>query len=129
MSKIAVVALFAICSITYVQGNIFTNAINDGIYSVIDALLKDKYQDNPRKAECMSEDFRRNHIADKFYTTDLLVNQEKLSRELQPYIDAANLKCDVVAFLMSPLGIGIMVLIACMLAISCICCLIRCICR
>lgn len=90
-SKLFVLAFFAICSITYIQGNILKDAIDDGIYTLIDSYIKDQYKDNPRKAECMSEDFRRNRVADKFYTTDIITNPEKLSRELQPYIDAANL--------------------------------------
>ncbi|KAJ6641035.1 hypothetical protein Bhyg_05968 [Pseudolycoriella hygida] len=129
MNKIAVCSFLVICTITLIQGNIFKTVIDDGIYSLIDTYVKDQYKDNPRKAECMSEDFRRNRIADKFYTADIITNPDKLSRELQPYIDAADLKCDVVAFLLSPWGIGILVLIACLLALSCICCLIRCICR
>lgn len=90
-SKIAVVALFVVCSITFIQGNVFKSVFDDTIYTVIDAVVKNKYQDNPRKAECVSEDFRRNRIADKFYTTDLLTNPDKLSRELQPYLDATDL--------------------------------------
>lgn len=39
----------------------------------------------------MAEDFRRNRIADKFYTTDLITNPDKLSKELQPYLDATDL--------------------------------------
>lgn len=89
---IAVLVLFAIGSIAYVQGNI----VKDGIYTVIEVILKDKYRDNPRKAECMLDDFKRNDIADKLLTTDLFINQEKLSRELQPYIDASNLSMEMI---------------------------------
>lgn len=85
------IAFFVICSITFIQGNIFKSVIDDGIYALIDTYVKDEYKDNPKKAECMIDDFRKNRIADKFYTTDLITNPDKLSKELQPYIDAANL--------------------------------------
>lgn len=90
-SKIAVIAFFAICAITLIQGNFITDAVDSGIYNIIDVYLKEKFKDNPRKAECMSDDFRRNNVASKFYTTDIAFNQEKLQRELQPYMDAVNL--------------------------------------
>lgn len=85
------IAFFVICSITFIQGNIFKTAIDEGIYAVIETYLEKKYADNPNKAACMSDDFRRNKIVDKFYTSDLLTNPDKLSRELQPYIDVAEL--------------------------------------
>lgn len=101
-SKIAVFTFFVVCSITLIQGNIIKDALDEGIYSLIDVYLKDQYKDNPRKAECMSEDFRRNHIVDKFYTTDLITNPDKLSRELQPYRDASNLsKCITMAVIIA----------------------------
>lgn len=148
-SKLALIAFFVICSITFIQGNIIKSFIDDGIYAVIDTSMKDRYGDNQKKAECMSDDFRRNRIADKFYTTDVITNPEKLSKELQPYIDEADLsmytvvinkcniiniclffiECEVIAFIQSPWGIGILLLLACMIILSCICCLIRCICR
>lgn len=85
------ISFFVICSITFIQGNIFREAIDGGIYTIIDSMLKDEYKDNPKKAECMSKDFRSNNIADKFYTVDIVTNTEKLQRELQPFIDEANL--------------------------------------
>lgn len=33
------------------------------------------------------DDFRRNKVADKFFTSDLLFNTAKLEREIQPYVD------------------------------------------
>lgn len=39
----------------------------------------------------MVDNFKRNKVADKFYTTDLLTNQDKLKQEVQPYVDGANL--------------------------------------
>lgn len=86
-SKITVLALFVICSITFIQGNFVKSIVDEGIYTLIDAFVNDKYKDNPKKAECMSKDFRQNQVANKFYTT----NPEKLSRELQPFIDEADL--------------------------------------
>lgn len=90
-SKICVLAFFVICTVTFIQGNFIQNAIDDGVYAFIDAYLKAQYKDNPRKAECVSEDFRRNRIADKFFTTDLFTNNDKFSREIEPYMDAVNL--------------------------------------
>jgi hypothetical protein len=74
------------------QGNIFKNFADDRIYDAIQIVLKNQYPDNQAKVQCMVDDFRRNKVADKFYTIDLLTNNEKLSKEIQPYVDEANLK-------------------------------------
>lgn len=84
-------AFFVVCAISFVQGNFVKDALDETIYAAIDVYLKEEYKDNPKKAECMSEDFRRNRIVDKFYTTELITNPDKLTRELQPYRDAVNL--------------------------------------
>lgn len=73
------------------QSNIVKEAIDDGVYAAIHAILKNQYPNEPEKAQCMVDDFRRNKVADKFYTPDLLFNSDKLQREIKPYTDEANL--------------------------------------
>lgn len=125
--KIVLISFFVVCTIALVQSNVLKNAIDEGVYSAIHAVLKNQYPDEPEKVQCMIDDFRRNHIADKFYTADIIANPEKLKSEIQPYVDASNAFCTVIVFFQTPLGI---VAIVCLflLAISIICCLIRCIC-
>jgi len=123
MNKVTLIAFIAVCSLAFTQGNV----LDDGIYTAIHAILKNQYPNEPEKTQCMVDDFRRNKVADKFYTFDLIVNTEKLQREIQPYVDEANLKCTLIAFFQSTWGILALILLFC-LAISIICCLIRCIC-
>lgn len=125
--KIVLLSFIAICTIAAVQGNIFKTFADDRIYDVIKIVLKNQYPDNEKKVECMVDDFHRNKVADKFYSIDLLTNHEKLSREMQPYVDEANLKCTLIEFFQSPLGICVLIAFF-LLALSIICCLIRCIC-
>ncbi|CRK97808.1 CLUMA_CG011184, isoform A [Clunio marinus] len=117
INKVTLISFFVICSIAYIQGNIITNAIDDGIYGAIHQILKNQYPENPEKAQCMVDDFRRNHVADKFYTPDLLFNNDKLQREIQPYVDKASIQCNVILFFQSPLGICVLVALF-LLAIS-----------
>lgn len=138
------ITFFAVCSFAFIQCNFIKDSIDEGIYAAIHSILKNQYPDEPEKSQCMIDDFRRNHVADKFYTPDLITNTEKLKREIQvcvdknlldsmtnshfqPYVDEANLKCTLIAFFQSPLGICVLVALF-LLAISIICCLIRCIC-
>lgn len=85
------ISFFVVCSVAFIQGNIIKDAIDDGVYSAIHAILRNQYPDEPEKAQCMTDDFRRNKIADKFYSADLLLNTDKLQKEIQPYVDEANL--------------------------------------
>lgn len=127
-SKVALITFLTVCSLAFcVHGNVLKNAIDDGVYGAIHAILKNQYPDEPEKSQCMVDDFRRNKVADKFYTPDLLFNNDKLQREIQPYVDEANLKCTLIVFFQSPIGICVLVGLF-LLAISIICCLIRCIC-
>lgn len=121
------ISFIAVCTLAIVQGNVFKGFADEGIYEAIRVVLKRQYPDNDQKVSCMVDDFRRNKVADKFYTFDLLTNQDKLSQEIQPYVDEANIKCTIIEFFQSPLGIAALVLLF-LLALSIICCLIRCIC-
>ena len=65
-----------------------SDAIDDGVYGIIHIMLRSEYPDE--KAKCMVDDFRSNKVVDKFFSADLLFNNEKLKREIQPYVDFAN---------------------------------------
>jgi hypothetical protein len=126
-SKVVLISFVAICSLAFVQSNIIKNAIDDTVYAAIHVILKNQYPNEPEKAQCMVDSFRRNHVADKFYTPDIVLNTAKLEKEIQPYADEANFTCSLIAFFQSPIGICVIVALF-ILAISIICCLIRCIC-
>jgi hypothetical protein len=80
--KFVLISFIAVCAIAFVQGNVFKGFADDAIYEAIRVVLKRQYPDNEEKTKCMVDDFRRNKVADKFYTIDLLTNQEKLSQEV-----------------------------------------------
>lgn len=126
-SKLVLLSFIALCSVALVQGNVLKGFVDDGIYGAISLVLKQQYPGQEEKTKCMVDDFRRNKVVDKFYTFELITNQEKLSREIQPYVDEANLKCTLILFFQSPIGICVLVALF-VLAILIICCLIRCIC-
>lgn len=127
MNKVILIAFLAVCSVAVIECNLLKGLADDGVYTAIEAILKNQYPNEDEKTKCMVDDFRRNHVADKFYTPDILFNQDKLQREIQPYVDEANVKCTLIVFFQSPLGIAALVLLF-LLALSIICCLIRCIC-
>lgn len=127
MNKLIFITFIVVCSSAVAQSGIFKGFVDDTIYGAIHVVLKNQYPHEPEKTDCMIADFRRNKVADKFYTPDLLVDQDKLAREIQPFIDEANLKCTLIQFFQSPLGICVLIALF-LLAISIICCLIRCIC-
>lgn len=76
------ISFIAVCIVAFAQANILKGFADDGIYEAIRVVLKRQYPDNEVKVSCMVDDFRRNKVADKFYTFDLLTNQDKLSREV-----------------------------------------------
>jgi hypothetical protein len=76
------ISFIAVCSLAIVQGNVFKGFADDAIYEAIRVVLRRQYPDNDQKVACMVDDFRRNKVADKFYTFDLLTNQDKLSQEV-----------------------------------------------
>lgn len=127
MNKYIFIGFVAVCFAAAAQGNIFKTFADDRIYDAIEVVLRNQYPDNHKKVQCMVDDFRRNKVADKFYTIELLTNQEKLNREIQPYVDEANLKCSLIEFFQSWIGIAVLICLF-LLALSIICCLIRCIC-
>lgn len=77
------ISFIAVCTLAFAQGNIFKGFADDAIYEAIRVVLKRQYPDNDSKVACMVDDFRRNKVADKFYTIELLTNQEKLSQEVK----------------------------------------------
>lgn len=90
-SKVALITFIAVCSCAFIQANVLKSFADDAVYTAIHAILKNQYPQEPEKVQCMLDDFRRNKIADKFYTPDIILNNEKLQREIQPYVDEANL--------------------------------------
>lgn len=90
---------------------------NDRIYDLIHVILKNQYPDEPEKTDCMLKDFKQNKFADKFYTPDRLPDEEKLAREIKPFIDEINIKCTLIQFFKSTLGIsviiGVLIIVIC----------------
>lgn len=80
------------------QNGVFKGFVDDSIYEAIQIILKNQNPHEPEKTACIIAEFRVNKVADKFYTPDLLVDQEKLTREIQPYIEKVNLKCTLIQF-------------------------------
>jgi len=121
--------LFFVTSITvYVDfGNAFRIPIvDDAIYKAIHGLLLVDNPDKPELVKCIVDDFKGNKIADKFYTPDLLINTAKLKEEINPYLEVAQVKCNIALFIQSPLGIFALIAVLLLLILSC-CCVIKCI--
>ena len=127
-SKVILIALIAVSSLAlYTQGNVIKDAANEVAYAAMEIALKNEYPNQPEMQQCMIDDFRRNHVADKIWTSDLVFNTDKLQRELKPYRDEAHVKCKLIVFFQSTPGIFALVGLFC-LALIIICCLIRCVC-
>lgn len=93
MNKLIIITFAVLCAAAFVQGNIFKKFADDRIYDAIDIVLKNQYLDNQKMVQCIVDNFRRNNVAEKFYTIDILTGQDTLSKGIQPYVDEANLKC------------------------------------
>ncbi|KAL7037449.1 hypothetical protein ACKWTF_009227 [Chironomus riparius] len=123
MNKLIFITFVIVCSSAVAQNGMFKGFVDDTIYGAIHVVLKNQYPHEPEKTDCMIADFRRNKVADKFYTPDLLVDQDKLAKKIQPFIDESNYNCTF-QFFQSPLGICVLIALF-LLAIGFICCLIR----
>jgi hypothetical protein len=95
-SKVVLISFVAICSLAFVQSNTIKDAIEDTIYAAIHVVLQNQYPNEPQKAQCMLDHFRRNQVADKFFTPDIVLNTSKLEEEIKPYTDEANLACTLI---------------------------------
>lgn len=118
----AVVAFAAISS-----ANVISDAADNLIYSAIySGLIADGK--TPNQASCLVDGFRQNHIADKLKSINIITNPEQLKRDIQPYVDAAEIKCYITEFIQTPIGIGVAIIVG-LLLLAMACWLIRCICR
>lgn len=127
------ISFIAIClTASCVKANVLSSLVDDGIYTAIDAIVNQKYKDKPEEErECISSKFRKDKVAEKFYTRDLLFNNQKLQKELEPYFSGTETYCEWIVFASTPLGICLMVGIAIMLLsliIGLLVALCRCIC-
>lgn len=101
---------FAICIFASANADVFKNFADDRIYDAIKLALKAKYPDDePAVIDCMDTVFRHEKIADKFYTVELLTNQQKLQKEIEPYEVTARAGCTAKEFFTSPLGIVVII--------------------
>jgi len=67
--------------------------INDKIYDKIEDIFRSKYPKDHDLAKCMTEYMRANKQVDRFYYPQLLVDNAKLEKELEPYTTNAELSC------------------------------------
>ena len=123
-SKLIILTFIVFCS--SVKAQTVTEKTNSTLYEAIHVILKNQYPREPDKTDCMIEDFKQNNVTGKFYTPDILADQEKLTKEIQPDIDSANLKCTFILFFKSPIGIGVLIIFSVLIII--ILCLLCCIC-
>lgn len=85
--------------------------IDNAIFDKIHQILTQNYSKDEKKVTCMVEDLKKNKIVDRFYKLQLLSDNELLMKEIQPYLTDAESNCETV-FFTSPLGIGIIAIIA-----------------
>lgn len=93
--------LFCIVAVVFGQDNEVTKKLNDQIYDSIKATLNQNFPNQEKRTECMIKDFREKNLASKFYSADLIVNPDNLAKGIQPYVDAANIKCATALLLSS----------------------------
>lgn len=92
----------------------YYNMQNEMIYNNIQNILKNKYQGQDDKIQCMMDEFRRINITDKLSSLtpfDLIVNQDKLRWMIQPFVDDANFKCKFIMSFQSPLVLFLIIII------------------
>ena len=123
-----IISLLIISAIFMVNADIFKTFADNRIYASIKEVLNKTYPDDEEKVNCMVDYFQTNKIPDKFYSIVLLSNQDKLLRELEPYLDDAESNCNqVMKFIKSPLGLGVIVIAGLILLIIIISVFVRCI--
>lgn len=105
-SKLILLTVFAVCLIATTRAN----PLEDTIYNAIQGVLSKSYPTDPKKVQCIMDDFRANKLSKKFMTVDLLTQNNNLVAEIKPHVDAANdsmytrsLKLDIVLVTFFPL--------------------------
>lgn len=124
-SKCILLCIVAASFVAYSQGNPDKIETDPLIYKNISIALAIKHPDDPELVKCISDDFEKSKVADKFYTKELLNNTTQLLEEIKPYEKWAEPKCEIALFLQTPIGILIMCLILLVLILIC-CGVIRC---
>lgn len=70
--------------------------------------------------------FRDDKVADKFFTKDLLFDNKKLQKEMEPYLSTTETFCEWWVFAKTPLGIcciiGITIMLLSFIIGICKCC-------
>lgn len=66
---------------------------DEAIYDFTMDFLLPRYSNNSVKAGCVLQQLKVNKSIESFYTTQLLFEQDKLERELAPYLPAAEAFC------------------------------------
>lgn len=89
------------------MARIFKGLVDDTVYKAIESVVKNQNPENSQFVDCVVKYFKNNNFADKFYTTDLLLDQNKLSKDIQPFIDKAESSCT--PFVATTLGIILMI--------------------
>lgn len=89
--------LFLLSSIVaaIVTGQIVQDGIDEKVFDLIEQILRIKYPGNEEKVLCMTEDFKKNKIVDRFYVKDLLTDLKQLEKDIEPYIENAEANCKV----------------------------------
>ena len=123
-----IISLLIISAIFMVNADIFKTFADVRIYASIKKVLNETYPDDEEKVNCMVDYFQTNKIPDKFYSIVLLSNQDKLLTELEPYLDDAESNCNqVMKFIKSPLGLGVIVIAGLIILIIIVSVFVRCI--
>jgi hypothetical protein len=71
--------------------------IDPKIYEVLRDILREKYQKDQVKVECILDYIKDNAIVDRFYTKELLKteNKQTLVNKINPYLGSAETSCRV----------------------------------
>lgn len=120
------------------QKTVTSFPVDQEIYNKIKLILINTYPDDQEKVNCMDKYFRRNKVADDFYTPDLMNNGAALSKAIDPYVKKAEESCNknsnigvivggIIAFFLIG-GIFIFCLVLCCCPCGCCACFLCCCC-
>jgi hypothetical protein len=115
----------AISAIGFCEKKAINSFQSEYIFEGIFKHLEEKYRDDPKLAKCMIDHFKKNKVAEKIYLIGEIFNPKiNLSEDIKTHEDKAKLKCKIVLFLKTPIGICIVSLILLSIIIFC-CCILK----
>lgn len=83
------ISFITLCSFAFLQTQ--GGLIDDAVYATIKVVLTNSYPGEPKRVDCIMEELKEKKVADKFFTTDILINQDRVKSTIKKEVDIADI--------------------------------------